>query len=88
MKKFVHSTHTVYAFRDWTLKKSGIVLVLNTGNRILARDMWNPCNWRLRVYPGRLNPWHWFIRLPFFYLNRNNTGFEIGHPNLYLWVIH
>jgi len=28
-----------------------------------------------------------FIRLPFFYLEKNNGGISFGLPNFYLWII-
>lgn len=35
----------------------------------------------------QLKYWSWIIRLPFFYWVKDNGGFQIGLPNLYLWGI-
>lgn len=90
MQIFRHETHTVYVLRDYRNKKrdgyqTGVTLIHQTGRRMCARALWHPKNLLFYVQPGKLR-WHWMIRLPFFWYERNNCGFEIGHPNLYLWV--
>jgi len=48
-------------------------------------------NCRFRIHKGaNFEPWsiknlRVFIRLPFFYWDKHNSGWEFGLPNLYLW---
>lgn len=45
-------------------------------------------NFKFSIRPHRQwKYFHWLIRFPFFYWEKNNGGFEIGLPNFYLWVI-
>lgn len=87
MNVFRHSTYTAYEIRPWKIRQRGIVIIRETGNRINARSLWNVHNWRFIVKPSRFNRWHWLIRFPFFYFERNNVDIKIGYPNLYLWII-
>ena len=86
MTKYVHETHTVLCLREWSLKHSGICIVWKTGTRMSAYDRWNHKNWRFNVTKCR-PCWHWMIRFPFFQFIRDNCGFEVGTPNLFLWKI-
>ena len=93
MKIFRHSTHTVYEIQEWKLngkngkRQHGICIIHETGNRFNARSLWNPRCWKLIVTPHKSSRWFWFVHLPVFRFNRDNCNLEIGHPNLYLWII-
>lgn len=87
MKKIIHESHTVFSLREWSKKHPGIHIVQRTGNRLTARERWHPYNWRFLVTAGKPR-WHWMIRLPFFQFTRDNSGFEIGTQNLFLWIVN
>ena len=82
MDIYRHKTHTAFAIRNWNWYHSGLVIIHNTGNRIPILTLLNPKNWRFNIESN-----FWCIRLPFFLFNKDNCGIEIGHPNLYLWII-
>jgi hypothetical protein len=56
------------------------VFIRKTGSKMNLKTLFH--NWKLYVHKK-----FWIIRAPFFWLSRNNGGWEIGTPNLYLWVI-
>lgn len=82
MNIYHHKTHTAFAIRNWDQYHSGLVIIRNTGNRIPILTLLNPKNWRFNIESN-----FWCICLPFFLFNKDNCGIEIGHPNLYLWII-
>ena len=91
MKVFRHESHTVYVFREWKMiddkrHQSGICIIRKTGSRIPARSLFDHKNWRFTV-PEKNFHRFWHIRLPFFLFNRDNCGIEVGHPNMFLWII-
>ena len=87
MKTFIHSTHTVWEFKRWRPHKSGLVLIRETGNRMSLASQFHPEN--IRFHYRRPNKYQWFafVRFPFFFFEKNNTGFKIGTPNIYFWFI-
>lgn len=83
-KVFTHKTHTVYEIRNWSANKKGIVIIKKTGDKINLKSLLHFWKFHIRIYK---NNWFAIIRTPFFMFEKNNGGFEIGHPNCYLWVI-
>ena len=85
MKKFVHSTHTAWEIRQWKKRKNGIVLIKLTGDRMNLRTLLqNIC---FRIHRTGQKKWFVTIRLPFFYLMKDNCNIHIGFPNIYIWVV-
>ena len=82
MKIFKHSGHNAYEFT----KK---LVVIKNKDKIKFRFKGHGfANFRFIIHPCRnFQYFHWLIRTPIFYWEKNNGGFEIGLPNLYLWVI-
>lgn len=45
-------------------------------------------NIKFHIYPhAEWKYWHWLIWLPFLCFEKDNGGYKIGFPNLYLWII-
>lgn len=91
MRVFPCKSHVAYEIRPIKQirpekHQTGIVIIRRTGNRMKTRDLWNLANLRFCINPGKPR-WHWMIRLPFFWFLKDNCSLEIGHPNLYLWLI-
>jgi hypothetical protein len=89
MRVFKHKEHTVYEInkRLTIIKKHDKVKFYfpQTG---LIKGLKGLCNIRFKIYPNRFwQYFHWFIRLPGFYWEKNNGGFMIGFNNFYLWSI-
>lgn len=91
MNVFKHDGHTAYSF-----KRGKFVLMQYTKDKVrfyfpkagIVNGLKGLKNIKFRIKPHReFRYWHWTFRLPFFYWNKDNGGFKIGLPNLYLWVI-
>ena len=83
MKIFRHEGHNAYQLIN------GKLVVIKRKNKV---KFWFKGigfkNLKFTVSPhGQLRHWHWLVRLPFFYWQRDNGGVRIGMPNFYLWVI-
>ncbi|MEW4152151.1 hypothetical protein Q0N88_18660 [Bacillus thuringiensis] len=79
MDAFRHKDHTVYRLTKNILffKQHSKVMFWHRGKIVN--------NHRFKISPHK--QWqffHWFIRLPFFYFERNNGGLYIGTPNKYI----
>lgn len=82
MKKFVHESHTAIE-----LLKRKIVIINHDKIQMFNRRV-KFANWRFLIQPNkRWLYFHWFIRLPFFYFEKDNVSIKIGTPNSYLWLI-
>jgi hypothetical protein len=78
VRKFEHKGHIAYE-----LRKGFVVIKHKIGNKIA----WQRNGIRLINAKFIIKRGFWLIRLPFFYFHKNNCGFEIGLPNLFLWII-
>lgn len=89
MKIFRHKGHTVYNFS----KKVCIIKQIDKVRFYfpeagLIKGLKGLVNLRFKVYPHReFKYFHWLIRTPIFYWDKDNGGHKIGLPNLYLWLI-
>ena len=84
IKAYKHETHTAYEIRKWSANKKGIVIIKHTGCKYNFKSLL--LFWKFRIFTSK-NNWFAIIRTPIFMFEKFNGGFEIGHPNLYLWVI-
>ena len=92
MRAFKHKEHNVYS-----ISKNAVIIRRKVGGRIkfffpkaVKRYglIGSVKNFKLYIRPHKeWRFWYWLIRFPFFYWARHNGGFEIGFPNLYLWII-
>jgi hypothetical protein len=78
MDIYRHKEHTVY-------KLSKKILFFIQHTKVM---FWHKGkivkNHRFIIKPNKQwKYFHWFIRLPFFYFERNNGGVQIGTPNKY-----
>lgn len=90
MRVFRHKFHIVYELS----KKLVIIKKLDKIKFWFPKEHRPPetkcglVNIKFIVHPHKqFKYFHWLIRLPFFYWEKNNGGFKIGLPNLYLWNI-
>jgi hypothetical protein len=84
MKVFRHKRHNAYQ-----ITKKLVIVKYNKGSKIKfyfkGRGF---SNLKFSLYPHKeWRYFHWLIRLPFLYFQKNNGGYEIGFPNCYLWII-
>ncbi len=82
MNIYRHANHTVYSLKKniTFMKEHDKMIFLHKGKLIP--------NFRFKIYPHKeWKYFHWFIRQPYFYFERNNGGIRIGTPNKYLWFI-
>lgn len=91
MKSFPCKSHIAYEIKPIKQIKpgkhsAGVVIIRKTGGKATLRDLWIPQNWKLHVYRDKPH-WKWLIRLPFFHLVKDNCNLEIGHPNIFVWII-
>nr|DAL87903.1 MAG TPA: hypothetical protein [Caudoviricetes sp.] len=83
MKKFVHKSHTAIQ-----LIKNRAVIIKNHDKIQMFHRYSRFANWRFLIYPNRKwSYFHWLIRLPFLYFERDGGGLYIGTPNSFLWLI-
>ena len=90
-KAYYHESYTVRELRALTKKKCGIVffsIKRKLGDWV---SQFYKENFRFSRYKTDMkDPWvrhHTFIRLPFFWYERNNSGVRIGTWFHYLWFI-
>jgi len=89
MQIFRHEGQTVYE-----LKKNLVIIKNHNKTRFyfpkagLIKGLKGLCNIRFIIRPNKTwQYFHWLIRLPFFYCEKNNGGFWIGTNGMYLWSI-
>lgn len=89
MQMFRHKGHTVYE-----INKKLVIVKVHDKIRFyfpgygIKKGLKGLRNLRFRMYPSRFwQYFHWLIRLPGFYWEKNNGGFKIGTNRLYLWSI-
>jgi hypothetical protein len=89
MRVFKNKENTVYEFN----KK---LVVIKEHSRVkfyfpkngLIKGLKGLCNIRFCIYPHHAwQYFHWLIRFPGFYWEKNNGGFSIGCNSLFLWSI-
>ncbi|EGC8431310.1 hypothetical protein H9185_001189 [Listeria monocytogenes] len=87
MKKFIHPGYTAWEIRPWTKEKFGIVLFELTGDKVSYKSLF--CKENFRFYYRRPNKKQWFlfVRLPFLYIDKNNSGIKLGTQNKFIWII-
>ena len=84
IKAYKHETHTAYEIRKWSANKKGIVIMKKTGDKLNLKSLLHFWKFHISIHK---NNWFVIIRTPIFLLEKYNGSLEIGHPNLYLWVI-
>jgi hypothetical protein len=82
MDIYKHKSHNVYVL------KKNINLMKNNQKIKFFRKGKFISDLQFMIRPHKeWRYFRWFIRLPFFYFERHNSGFCIGTSNLYLWFI-
>jgi hypothetical protein len=82
MDVYKHKEHTVYRLCQKTIffKRHSKMQFWFKGKLVK--------NHRFRIKPHKQwKYFQWFIRLPYFYFERNNSGIRLGTPNQYFHVI-
>ena len=88
---YAHPYHSVRELRRGNERKSTILWVNEKFSPGSFISQFYKANFRFsRRKTSFTNPWmryHTFIRLPFFWYERNNSGIRIGTWHHYLWFI-
>jgi hypothetical protein len=86
---FRHKGHTVYQInKKLVIIKQHDKVKFYFPKAGLIKGLKGLCNIRFIIHPNRSwQYFHWLIRLPGFYWEKNNGGFWIGTNSLYLWSI-
>jgi hypothetical protein len=78
MDVYKHKYHTVYKLsrRAFLFKQHNKAVFWHKGKLIK--------NFRFQIKPHKQwRYYHWFIRQPYFYFEKNNRGIYLGTPNKY-----
>ena len=95
MKAFHHPSHSVYVLKEFIIEGSAFrpsilwIVRKKEDKPLKARVLSRMTRWQFKITPcrNRYNRCFILIRTPFFRIEKNNTGVEIGGWRYYFWFV-